>query len=166
MFTSFKGVAFRSHDPRWSFEPTSGEGAKLTGGRYNPKGQKALYLSFSELGAIIESQHGFSKRLQPRLLCAYQIDVEKIIDLTDPQITQSLDIHPSKLGGDWLFSDEEPYTHTVFTQLINLGANGVIDRSYATNSDAGKNIILWQWNDNVSVIDDYNALPTNQNSWA
>ncbi len=34
----FQGLAYRAHDPRWSFKPLSGEGAAVHGGRFNPKG--------------------------------------------------------------------------------------------------------------------------------
>ncbi|MFV0302812.1 MAG: RES family NAD+ phosphorylase [Paracoccus sp. (in: a-proteobacteria)] len=41
----YRGECFRAHNPRWSFEPLSGEGARRHGGRFNPPGVPALYLS-------------------------------------------------------------------------------------------------------------------------
>ena len=39
---NFQGLAYRAHDPRWSFKPLSGDGAAVQGGRFNPKGSAAL----------------------------------------------------------------------------------------------------------------------------
>ena len=79
----FTGIAYRSHDPRWAFAPISGEGSARYGGRFNAKGQPALYLSLSQVGALLESQQGFPKRAAPKLICSYEIDIQNIVDLTD-----------------------------------------------------------------------------------
>ena len=47
----FEGLAYRAHNPRWSWAPTSGEGARLHGGRFNAKGDRgALPLARHEHG--------------------------------------------------------------------------------------------------------------------
>ena len=66
----FRGVVYRAHDPRWSWAPLSGEGARLYGGRFNRRGVPALYTSLAMLTAIWESQP-VGRPLQPLLLCAY-----------------------------------------------------------------------------------------------
>jgi RES domain-containing protein len=45
MIAKITGLVYRAHNPRWAFEPTSGEGARMHGGRFNPKGRAALYTS-------------------------------------------------------------------------------------------------------------------------
>jgi RES domain-containing protein len=50
----FQGICYRAHEPKWSFMPLSGSGASINGGRFNPKGIPALYLSLSVETAIKE----------------------------------------------------------------------------------------------------------------
>ena len=49
-------VAYRVHDPKWSFAPTSGAGAGKYGGRANRPGINALYLSLELQTALSEYQ--------------------------------------------------------------------------------------------------------------
>lgn len=78
----FVGTCYRAHDPRWSFKPTSGEGAAIRGARFNPKGVPALYLGLSIMTAIKEISQGLPHRLDPTVLCSYDVDCEDVIDLT------------------------------------------------------------------------------------
>lgn len=43
--TRYSGLATQAHDPRRAFAPTSGAGAAIHGGRFNPKGMAALDLA-------------------------------------------------------------------------------------------------------------------------
>lgn len=45
IFTALDTVAYRVHDPKWAYAPTSGAGAGSHGGRANRPGISALYLS-------------------------------------------------------------------------------------------------------------------------
>jgi RES domain-containing protein len=47
-------VFYRMPTPRWSWAPTSGDGAAGQGGRLNRKGTPALYLSADTQTAIAE----------------------------------------------------------------------------------------------------------------
>ncbi|MGB0496480.1 MAG: RES family NAD+ phosphorylase, partial [Kangiellaceae bacterium] len=47
----FNGIVFRAHNPKWAYQPDSGEGAARLGGRFNPKGTPAFYTSLSQIGA-------------------------------------------------------------------------------------------------------------------
>src|SRR5262249_792496 len=58
----FEGLAYRAHDPRWSFRPLSGDGAAVHGGRFNPKGTPALYLALDPMTAIKEAAQGFARK--------------------------------------------------------------------------------------------------------
>jgi RES domain-containing protein len=81
----FQGLAYRAHDPRWSFNPLSGEGAALNGGRFNPKGTPALYLSLDPMTAIKKAAQGFAHKYEPCVLCTYEIDCEDVIGLRDEE---------------------------------------------------------------------------------
>lgn len=169
----FKGVAYRSHDPRWSFAPTSGEGAARYGGRFNPQGQSALYLSLSQVGALLESQQGFPKRAEPKLICSYDIDIINIVDLTDPEVIEQYNFSVNKIAScAWLLDSQRgkiPYTWQVFETLYKEGMNGIVVNSYCPEGQGMKNLVLWRWSDKlpdkVSVIDPHNQLPGDQSSW-
>lgn len=169
MLTNFKGVAYRAHDPRWSFLPDSGEGAKRTGGRFNPIGTKALFLSLSNIGALLESQQGFNHKAQPKLICAYNVDVANILDLTNPIAVQHYAINIALLDCAWML-DDNPYSQMICKSLVKQGVNGLISPSYAKGGQDCLNLTLWNWSktkpNKVLVIDDFEALPKNQNSWA
>ena len=47
-------VVYRVVPARWSTEPFSGNGARLYGGRWNPKGYPAVYCAGSLALAILE----------------------------------------------------------------------------------------------------------------
>jgi len=81
----FVGTCYRAHDPRWAFKPLSGDGAAIRGARFNPKGIPALYLGLSIMTAIKEANLGFAHRIDPCVLCSYEIDCEDIADLTTEQ---------------------------------------------------------------------------------
>jgi RES domain-containing protein len=61
-FSHYQGMVYCAHDPRWACDLASGEGAKHKGGRFNPKGTKALYTSNTFEGAWDEAQLGFPKK--------------------------------------------------------------------------------------------------------
>ena len=77
----FTGTCFRAHDPRWSFKPLSGEGAAIRGARFNPKGVPALYLALDIMTAVKEANQGFARRIDPCVLCSYDVDCADIVDL-------------------------------------------------------------------------------------
>src|SRR5258707_2622722 len=77
----FRGTCYRAHDPRWSFKPLSGDGAAIHGGRFNPKGVPALYLSLTIGGAIKEANQGFAFKIDPCVLCSYEVDCNDVADL-------------------------------------------------------------------------------------
>lgn len=168
MFKKFNGLAYRSHDPKWSFKPESGLGAKKFGGRFNRKGVPALYLSLNQMGALLESQQGFSNKAQPKLICTYNIETSDIVDLSTPEMADAHDIIFEKLACAWML-DNNPYTHQISDTLLAKGASGIISPSYASGAKDCLNLVLWKWSNKlpykVLVVDDNNALPKNQLSW-
>jgi RES domain-containing protein len=98
----FSGFAYRAHDPKWAFDPLSGEGAAVHGGRFNPRGVPALYLAASPEGAILEASHGFAYRFEPLTICTYEIAALKLADLTDADLLAGAGVNTDDLGSAWM----------------------------------------------------------------
>lgn len=169
----YTGLAFRAHNPAWSFSPVSGEGAKRHGGRFNPKGLPALYLSLSETTALAEYNQGFPHRPQPSTLCAYQIDCDRLMNLCNEEERALANITLNEMACAWEFMSKRgqiPPTWDLAKRLVKEDWAGILVPSYAKNAPSeGVNLVLWQWGDTlphqVIVIDDKDRLPKNQNSW-
>ncbi len=169
----FQGLVYRAHNPYWSFGPLSGEGAERYGGRFNPAGTPALYTAMTETLALAEYHQGFPHRLQPTMLCAYEVDCTDIADLTDPHERSRLDVDPADLACAWetlVGMGQTPPSWVAAAQLIGAGAAGALVPSYARNSpEDGKNLVFWRWGSatphKMVVIDDFDRLPKNQRSW-
>ena len=97
----FRGLAYRAHDPRWSFKPLSGEGAAIHGGRFNPKGTPALYVSLDPITAIKEAAQRFAHKFEPSVLCAYEIDCEDIVDLRDEEKRKAAGVASDEMACPW-----------------------------------------------------------------
>lgn len=76
---SFNSVAYRVHQPKWSFAPTSGAGAGTYGGRANRPGVNALYLSL-ELETALSEYQQLDALLPPGLMVSYNVSVDAIVD--------------------------------------------------------------------------------------
>ena len=108
-----------------------GAGAATHGGRFNPKGIPALYLALDVLSAIREAQQGLPRKIDPLVLCSYEIDCEDVVDLTNPNVRLGLSISPADLSGGWLLSaqsGETPSSWEVAKRLIASDVAGVIDQ--------------------------------------
>lgn len=169
----FTGTAYRGHDPQWSFLPLSGDGAALRGGRFNPQGTPALYLGLTVMTAVKEASQGLPAKINPLVLCAYEIDSEDILDLCAEATRTAAATTAAELACAWmsdLHSGRTPATWILARRLIAEGAAGVITPSYApgaTVDDA--NLVLWRWTDRrphrCVVHDPSGRLPKDQLSW-
>lgn len=165
--THYQGAVYRGHDPRWSFSPESGDGAKRNGGRFNPIGTPALYTALSQNGAWVEAQQGFKFKAQPLTICQYEVDCERVLDLTDEMVLLSCGIKPSSLSCAWMAQidkKETPDSWVLSSELIALNVSGIIVPSFASSATAEmKNMVFWNWNTRppnmVKVIDDFDRLP-------
>ena len=153
----YHGPAYRSIHPNWANDPLSGEGAKRYGGRFNPVGTAALYLSLKIDTAWFESQQGFPyKNEQPKTIWHYTVKASDIIDLTCSDELDRIAGPLRDLGcaWEWLLANKQSVpTHELAQTLIEDGINGIMVPSYATGvrSDA-KNLVLWNWNTTDCIV--------------
>jgi RES domain-containing protein len=161
------GVVYRAHNPRWAFAPDSGQGAAFSGGRFNPVGMPALYTSPRFETAWLEAQQAFPFKAQPMTLCAYDIDCEDVLDLTDAGTLAAHEIIPADLACPWkdlCTSGVKPPSWSITERLFAAGTAGVIVPSFAKGAIAVDiNIVFWAWAPvpphQVRVIDDDQRLP-------
>lgn len=169
----FTGRVFRAHNPRWSFTPLSGDGAALHGGRFNPVGTPALYTSLRMETAWLEAQQGFPFKPQPLTICAYDVDSEPVLDLTDPPNLDNLGFFSSALACPWEDLADQGKTPPSWELAKTLIANkiaGIIVPSFAPGATKNdQNLIFWKWSGDlpsrVIVIDDEGRLPRTDMSW-
>jgi RES domain-containing protein len=169
----FQGTCYRAHDPKWSFKPLSGDGAAIHGGRFNPKGTPALYLSLSIEAAIKEANQGFAFKVNPCVLCSYDVDCEDIADLRTDRGRRQHRVAFADLSCAWfedLIAGREPPSWTIHRRLAAQGFAGVLVPSFAPGAtDTDHNLVLWEWSGGpphrVNVFDPSGRLPKNQLSW-
>ena len=168
-----KDTFYRGHDPRWSFSPLSGEGAKVHGGRFNPPGVDALYLASTILGAIAEMGHGFAHRLVPPMtIVSYEVDVDDIVDLTMDQGRRAANVDLADMACAWrldLVNGREPASWRI-AERLGQTAPGILVPSFARDASQDMhNLVLWKWGPDlpyrVSAYDPSGRLPKNQLSW-
>ena len=145
----FQGDGYRGHDPRFAWQPTSGEGARLHGGRFNPAGTPALYLALSVEGVFAEMGHGFARRFDPLTICSYEVDVEDIADLRSDAGRTEVRAGLADLACPWALDRAEgrmPFTWTLVRRLLRQGAAGILVPSFARGARAdAANLVLWRW---------------------
>jgi len=169
----FQGLCYRGHDPKWAFSPTSGAGAAVHGGRFNPVGVPALYLALTIEGLFIEVAHGFGHRFDPLTVCSYDVDVDDVVDLRTDGARSTEGIALDDLACAWALdraSRRKPASWTVAERLIAAGAAGMLVPSFAVGAQPGMdNLVLWRWGDDlphrVIVHDPSGRLPRDQSSW-
>jgi RES domain-containing protein len=169
----FAGLAYRAHNPRWAYAPTSGEGAARHGGRFNPRGTPALYVALDPKTAWMEAQQGMPFKAQPMLLIGYRVDCDGVVDLTDPSVLSAGEIADGTLACPWedmASRGLSPPTWELARVLIDAGHQGVLVPSFAPGTGTTDcNLVLWRWSDappcKVEVIDDFGRLPKDDVSW-
>jgi RES domain-containing protein len=169
----FQGRCFRCHDPGWSFSPTSGEGARLKGGRFNRPGKPALYLSTAYDTAVGECTQGFANRVPPLTLCDYDVDCDPIADLStrSARATQSVSIEDLACPWMKLMEDGNPVPSWAVAERMEAhGFVGLLVPSFFPGAEARHvNLILFKWSNDpptmVRVFDPSDRLPKDRKSW-
>jgi RES domain-containing protein len=163
----FQGTCYRAHDPRWSFKPLSGAGAAIHGGRFNPRGVEALYLSLNILTAVNEANQGFAFKILPCVLCSYDVDCDDIADLRTEQSRTGHHVRWEEMACAWfsfVANRLEPPSWSVAKTLIAAGHAGVLVPSFAPGAaETDHNLVLWRWSGRrphrVRVFDPSRRLP-------
>lgn len=169
----FCATCYRAHDPRWSFKPLSGEGAAIHGGRFNPKGVPALYLSLTLEGAVKEANQGFAFKIDPCVVCCYDVDCEDVVDLRTERQRRDNRITWDDIACPWfslIAEGEAPPSWALARRLIAQGHAGILVPSFAPRAgETDANLVLWHWGarlpHQVNVYDPSGRLPRNQLSW-
>ncbi|WP_414832726.1 RES family NAD+ phosphorylase [Afifella sp. YEN Y35] len=170
----WQGIAYRAHDPRFAFAPTSGEGAAAKGGRFNPVGTPALYLALTLEGMFVEMGHGFGHRLEPLTVCSYDIDVDDLVDLRDERSRGQAGVTLSEMASPWALDRAEgriPASWRLSRRLVDEGAAGILVPSFARGARSDMaNLVLWRWGPDrphkVTVHDPSGRLPKDISSWS
>ena len=162
----FRGLVYRAHNPRWSWTPLSGDGARRHGGRFNRRGIPAFYASLAPLTAIREAQP-LGRSMQPLTLCAYEVDAEPVFDTLDEEQRQALGVSDSDLACPaWeaeMLDGAIPASQVLADRLIAAGYAGMRVRSFAAGTGTGDlNLVMWMWAADrpvrVTLIDDEGRL--------
>ena len=107
------------------------------------------------------------RRMQPLVLCAYEVDVDPVFDAMDRMAKSSHGVSDNDLDcPTWrleLLSGRTPASHVLANRLIGSGFVGMRVKSYALGSDdCDVNLVLWRWSDampvRVTLIDDEERL--------
>lgn len=96
------------------YDPRSGEGARLHGGRFNPPGSfPTLYLCETRDCAIAELSRQGTRNvvgvegLLPRALYRYDFELTRVLDLTDERVLEALGVDPAHLvTDDWSYCQQ------------------------------------------------------------
>ena len=161
----YRGLLYRALNPVRAREPLSGEGARLHGGRFNPKGVPALYTAMSVMTAIREANQ--IGTLQPTTLVCYEADITPIFDATEADALGAYDMIPAHLAADdWrlqMRAHGKAPTQTLAEKLIADGYAGLRVPSFAKGSTGEDlNMVLWLWGSTppakLVLIDDEGRL--------
>ena len=162
----FQGTVYRAHDPRWSWPPVSGEGARRYGGRFNRVGVEAFYTSLSPMTALREAGP-VQRPLQPVLVCAYEVDAEPVFDALDAAQRREHAVTDEQLrcpNWEWdMYSRTVPASHALADRLVAAGFAGMRVPSFAAGAGPDDvNLVLWRWSgrrpSRVVLIDDEGRL--------
>ncbi|WP_179506842.1 MULTISPECIES: RES domain-containing protein [unclassified Sphingomonas] len=172
-FSRFDGLVYRAHHPAWAYDPESGEGARIHGGRFNRPGTPCFYSALSLETAWLEAQQGFAFKAQPLTICTYRAELADIIDLTDSAVCESVGVTANQLGCAWellVGARKAVPTWELADRLLAGGCAGVVVPSFASRATQGdRNLVLWSWSraapHRLEVIDDDGRLPRDQSSW-
>lgn len=148
----FEGVTFRSCSPRYAKEPDvlRGEGSRRFGGRWNPIGLAALYMSLTPEVAMAETlaHHRYYglpvETAMPRVFVAIEVGLRSVVDLRSPMVLRRLGLVTRELSHvDWrreMRMGRVPRTHAVGVAVHAAGCEGVVVPSAATK---GHNLVVF-----------------------
>jgi RES domain-containing protein len=103
--TPYAGRAYRHQAPQ--YDPLSGRGARMLGGRWNPRNSFAvLYLGIDRATVIDEFRRHAARQgrspadFLPRAFYVYEVELSELLDLRDRGRRESLDLDDEALRAD------------------------------------------------------------------
>ena len=168
ILTPLNSAAYRVHQPKWSFAPTSGAGSGTCGGRANRPGVNALYLSLDLATALAEYRQ-LDTLLAPGLTVSYNVSIDAIVDFRSGF---AIDWDPlcQDFYCDWrsmhFNQGIEPPSWVIGDHVLAAGAKGILFNSAISD---GANLVIYTdaltGADAINVYDPNNDLPKNQKAW-
>lgn len=151
----YRGLLYRALNPVWARDPLSGEGARRFGGRFNPRGTPALYMTLSIMAAVREANQ--IGTLQPTTLVSYDADIDPVFDATDAAALGRYGMTLEALAADdWrvrMRDDGKARTQILAERLIDDGYAGMQVRSFARGASARDlNLVLWSWGSTLPAM--------------
>ena len=151
----------------------SGDGAAVYGARFNLKGMPALYLALDPITAIKEASQGFARKIEPCILCSYEVDCEDVADLRTEAGQEEHAVQQADMACAWfafIAEGKEPPSRAIARRLRARGTAGVLVPCFAPGATRDDhNLVLWRWTDRlphrVTVYDPSGRLPKDQRSW-
>lgn len=144
---------FRSTGVKYANEidVTSGDGAAYYGGRWNPPGIKAVYMSLDPVTATKESYQEFIKfgfkadNIRPRVMAGAKLKLRRLLDLTDATVRRKLGFRLDELTEeDWRAiqsAGEESWSQAIGRGCRSAGFEGLIVPS--ARNRRGKNVVVF-----------------------
>lgn len=120
-----------------------------------------------------EITQGFARKIEPCVLCAYEVDCENVVDLTTQDGRESASVAVADIACAWfaeLAAGREPASWLIADRLMARGCAGALVPSFAPGAGVEDvNLVLWTWGPDpphrVHVHDPSGRLPRDQLSW-
>lgn len=158
----YSDKVYRGIRVKFIHHPLSGEGARLRGGRYNPKSTCALYLAEHKETVFAETQAQYFTAIPTPSIISYQLKTDALLDLSDDATLEVLQLEKSELNMEWdtdlskLFDiHRDPATYLDFLPTLPL-TQRVYFTARAAGADAIRvpsveheghfNVVLYDWN--------------------
>ena len=163
---------FRAFTPQWAYQPESGAGAAVRGGRFNRQGVEARYLAASADVALLEYQSE-SALLPPATLASFLVTAENVVDFTGGYVEEMWNPIWAEAYCNWkgmAFLDEiEPPSWVIGDLVREAGYPGILYRS--ARNPSGICLVLFpdlakMTGYKASVFDPGALLPQNALSWS
>ena len=105
--------------------------------------------------------------MQPLTLCAYEVDIEPVVDTFDENQRRALGVKDSDIVCPcWeadMLAGAVPASQALADRLVAAGYAALLVRSFAVGAAAGDvNLVMWKWGEHrphrVVLVDDESRL--------
>ena len=133
----------------------------------------ALYLALSLETAVQEASREYPFKIEPCILCSYEVDCADIADLRTDAGRSEYGASLADLSSPWESDAQErkePASWLLARRLIARAIAGILVPSFAPGAThRDENLVLWKWSERpphqVRVFDPGGRLPRDQRSW-